>query len=349
MDTDGSIEYAADMRPPVSWMLNTLAEYAVFSAAFTAAVIAARSGRISLVKTLWVYLLIMDAVLYAASNFVIVHSEPWMRLYILELSFDIVLQVLLAIGSAVDEVRCILIIVVCCTLNNISVALCDILIYHRGWGFVLLDRLRTMAGMGVVFGIGALLFRQRALAQAYSLVLADKRRYESIWEFILADPTSRAAVLSIQEASTSLSNGHGHDPWSAPAPRQHIPNVKGGTRKVSMLTNITHFGVTHTRGGWNKKFPWNIESDLVDSLDQLFVQAWCLSPILLRKTKALALQSKGCFRYQPRGSETTIFARYSEEANNEQDVSGYFKWARVKSIRRAIEKAVRVYKQVHVA
>ena len=349
LESHGPLEFDADMRPPLSWVLNTLAEYAVFSVGFAVAVFTAQMGRVSTVKVFWVLILSTDALLYSASNFVIMNSEPWLQRYALELSADIVLQVVLAVGTAAAEAHVILILVVCCLLNNIFVALCDLISYQRAWEDILLDRLHTMAGMGVVFGVGALIFRQRALVQAYSLILADKLRYESIWKAVIVDPNLRMAVISIQEATMTLTKDIALYSRLRPVLRQRSPDFEDRGRRSSMLLEfVVETGKNEVAlclgRKLHHKFAWNSKIDRIDSLDQLFVQAWCLSPILLAKTKAWALLSKGCFGYQPHDSENFYFKQYSEDPDDE-DV-GSFKWARVKSIKRAVEKTVRIYKQV---
>ena len=71
-------------------------------------------------------------------------------------------------------------------------------------------------------------------------------------------------------------------------------------------------------------------------------QAWCLDPILLSKTQAWAASSSGCF--PTRGGDG--YVRYSPGREGE---GPQIRWAKIKSIDRAIEKAVRVYYQVHRA
>ena len=76
----------------------------------------------------------------------------------------------------------------------------------------------------------------------------------------------------------------------------------------------------------------------VDSLDQLFVQATLLHPILLDKVKDWASRGNGWFPSR----RDKGFVRYRAESDNH----GEIKWAKLKTASRAIEKAVRVYSQV---
>jgi len=81
---------------------------------------------------------------------------------------------------------------------------------------------------------------------------------------------------------------------------------------------------------------------IVDSLDQLFIQAWCLNPNLLQKTKQWALLCRGCFPFHKPLFKTVVFRPYGEEI---EELESQIKWTKVKSVRRAIEKVVRVYQQ----
>jgi hypothetical protein len=78
----------------------------------------------------------------------------------------------------------------------------------------------------------------------------------------------------------------------------------------------------------------------VRSLDQLYVQATCLHPILMRKVQVWAAASRGCFPLAT-GHEYKEYAAAAEE-----DLPPEMKFARVKAIPRAIEKLVRAYGQV---
>ena len=77
----------------------------------------------------------------------------------------------------------------------------------------------------------------------------------------------------------------------------------------------------------------------IKSLDQLFVQASCLHPILLKKVKTWAKASGGCFLC--RGSP--CFIKISDLPENSL-LS--VKWAKLKSMSRAVEKVYRIYGKV---
>jgi hypothetical protein len=138
-----------------------------------------------------------------------------------------------------------------------------------------------------------------------------------------------------------------HEAHSIGAPRQHMRKIKKGLESdLAKFSGIPRHDQSWSPASLKKSTFWRswriscgISSELVSvtSLDQLFFQAWCLSPILLKKTKSWALQFKGCFPFQGTAND-----------REEMDESGpQIKWGKVKSIHRAIEKAVRAYDQVH--
>jgi len=339
-----------DMRPPLSWMLNTIGEYATFSLGFAGMAATSLRGRVQYTLGFWVSMLFVDALLYLAANAVILRKEQWLWREAVESWMDIGAQLLLGILTLLDEKRFIRILIMCCALNTISNTASDIVLYGRDWVDVLYARLSTLSGIGFFFGIGVLLFRQQALAQAHALVLDHKRKYDSIWDSIIANPDSKAAIFSICDASISLSNKQ--DACSV-APRQRMQKTKS---RLSVVYNwASQRSLPRHSQSW--KMPtfgglWRVSSATrpgsrqelvkVTSLDQLFFQAWCLSPILLKKTKSWALQCKGCFPFQASDTDSITYQVYKEEM---EAMGSQIKWAKVKSFHRAIEKAVRAYHQ----
>jgi hypothetical protein len=83
---------------------------------------------------------------------------------------------------------------------------------------------------------------------------------------------------------------------------------------------------------------------LLQSLDQLYVQAMCLEPILLRKVRIWAAASKGCFPSKPVSDHFggIQYVQYSDIENTEGS-SVEIKWGKLKSADRAIEKIIRSY------
>lgn len=78
----------------------------------------------------------------------------------------------------------------------------------------------------------------------------------------------------------------------------------------------------------------------IDFIPASSAQAMCLDPILLGKVQAWAAASNGCF--PALGDDG--FVRYQQY--DEDKVKASIRWAKIKSVDRAIEKVVRVYAQV---
>ena len=344
--------FGSDMRPPLSWMLNTIGEFTIFSLGFAGMAATSLRGQVQYTSGFWVSMLFVDALLYLAANAVILRKEQWLWREAVESWMDIVTQLLLGIFTLLDEKRFISTLIMFCALNTVSNTASDIILYGRNWTDVLYARLSTLSGIGFFFGIGVLLFRQQALAQAYALVLDHKRKYDTIWDSIIANPDTKAAIFSICDASIGLSN---KQVASSVAPRQRMHRSRDRTK--SRLSFVHNWALHHSLSRHSKS--WNLSTFLglwrssgtrpelvkVTSLGQLFFQAWCLSPILLNKTKFWALQCKGCFPFQASDTDSITYQVYSEEMDA---IDSKFKWAKVKSVHRAVEKAVRVYHQVQL-
>ena len=74
------------------------------------------------------------------------------------------------------------------------------------------------------------------------------------------------------------------------------------------------------------------------SLDQLYVQAACVEPILLHKVKEWALASGGSFPCRMASGAVAYVRWEGTDAS-----SSHFKWCQLKSTQRAIEKVIRSY------
>ncbi len=85
----------------------------------------------------------------------------------------------------------------------------------------------------------------------------------------------------------------------------------------------------------------------INSIDQIFAQAYCLQPLLIHKAKEWALNSNGyvLVSWCKDGSIQKQYARYSSVQG---DHSVDIKWCKVKSLQRSIEKIVRVYGKVGI-
>ena len=203
----------------------------------------------------------------------------------------------------------------------LSESFTEIALYDRQWPQVLRAQATNLSVVAGAFSIFSLCFRHRALARARRLVVADRRCYDAIWESFRASPATQNALLAIRAQVGRLLK----DKNTETVPHQRAP---AAVRRQEV--RILPGSMSLMRG------------TPVLSLDQLFVQAWCLNPVLLSKVQAWALDSRGWFPCI-RTSSAVTFVRYSD-AVHEPGLP--IRWATVKSTHRAIEKLVRVYGQV---
>ena len=324
-----------DMRLPLSWIVGSMTERLLFAVGFMCISLATFSGRATWVKGLWIFLVTLDAVLLTICSVIIMTSEPWMWREATEALLYVGCQIFLAVGSAIDESRFILTLTVYSVVNLVSIAAAEVILYEHQWLQAVQGVLPSLPFAGLIFGICVFWSRSKTLNSAQKVVMADKQRYDAIWDLYQSDESAQAAILVVrsivarmlqeQQLQTVLRQLNKKDeqlPHST-APSQGEDGVPPHQLEEGKILNTLDLGRP------------------VDSLDQLFVQAWCLNPILQSKCKAWALESNGCF---PCKNYAGIkFMRYTDVVN----VPGLpIKWTSVKSIHRAIEKLVRAYGQV---
>ena len=107
--------------------------------------------------------------------------------------------------------------------------------------------------------------------------------------------------------------------------------VEPGRCQASILEGI-EAGLTPGQG------KWTVPRCPLTSLDQLYVQAACIEPIFIHKVKDWALASGGSF---PCRMATGAVDYVRWEGVDESPWQ--FKWCRLKSTQRAIEKVIRSY------
>ena len=212
--------------------------------------------------------------------------------------------------------------------DALVVFISEALFYKLQWPVVF--QVVCSCGLGwahALFGLSMLYFHQQAIAGAHSIILNDKLCYDAIWAKLCEQEGIFALRDFVKRIADLLED-------SCPPRQFTYPRTKQlGKRRPSYAGSL--------------KFGRSLLSDFFGThgclpivcLNQLFVQAQFLQPILLIKVKSWALASRGCF---PLRSEDG-FLRYSDATScSVQQI----KWAALKSANRAIEKLVRVYGQV---
>ena len=196
----------------------------------------------------------------------------------------------------------------------------DVQQYEFRWVQAVKEEFPSVAYVGMAITCLVIMSRQLAFVQARKMVLADWQSYESAWKELLT--CAKADILDVRELCRGLiKKGHNYRVLRQLQSYQDF-YVPQSTSLNSLLWTL---------------FLKNSKIASVDSLDQLFVQAHCLHPFLLAKTKAWAAASEGCFPSSSTAGRSR-YLRYEDGAA--------VKMAKVKSVTRAIEKLVRSYSQV---
>ena len=162
-------------------------------------------------------------------------------------------------------------------------------------------------GVAIIM-LGMLLFKSIVFWRAFRLLSHDEGRYNLVWTGVVECGSELRGLLAVLQEVAALARR-----CNPAVPRQlnrlHCNTVP---RRYSWgwSSLLCHLG--RERDGWKVREPtdedgnWDpwgtgIEGALdpcwpLDSMDQLFLQAQCLHPILIRKVQAWGLQSGGFFR-----------------------------------------------------
>ena len=188
--------------------------------------------------------------------------------------------------------------------------------------------------------------RKRVLWMAHRLVRDDAARYKAAWTELL----SQQGVGSTLDILKSQLAGF--------KPRRGLvvhQLRRQGSLGASVVTSASLEAVVSSSASAVSRLPPADAKKLprmlpMRSLDQLFLQAKCLLPLVQRKVRRLAEASGGggCARPAfdaedggiPMGNSGLVFLRAGGR------VSDRIMWGGVKSVNRAIEKVMRAYKQV---
>jgi hypothetical protein len=157
---------------------------------------------------------------------------------------------------------------------------------------------------GLVFSVVTMALRHRDITLARRLIIPDCRRYDSLWAAVVADPSARPGLDALCACVADLARQlPRHPPRQHSKPRRRAPPLHTGAqaqvsnggagaavalgggggmgglarRVVGLLQWLASTGgALVAEGGGGRARP-------ADCLDQLFVQAHRLHPILLAK------------------------------------------------------------------
>jgi hypothetical protein len=325
-----------DMRPSLSWALTNCIGIGVAGICLTCCALAACFGRIGIYMAIFksmyvmVTMLWLIAVLYTGGSWMWRESLViWLRLIpklpgtLLLIFYDPWLLYVFVFWGISDLFLCIL----------IEGFLYDL----HGSTLVQILVASSLAWIHLIFAAAVFLFRTRAIKNANKIILEDQQRYNMIWATERSKVGATSAILELtNECSKLLAGCQNTVPrqlkitLKSRGDLQEKPNPASSSHKAALFTLCnTFFSV-------GDKCP---QGDGVDSLDQLFVQAWCLEPFLVSKAKTWADASRGYFPL----SDKRGFVLYSSFNGN---LEKQIKWGKVKAVHRSIEKVMRVYKKV---
>ena len=157
--------------------------------------------------------------------------------------------------------------------------------------------------------------------------------YDQLWMSLIATPENKQALNDLQfqiERTLRVHSGCSFASAKRNIPRQYNRELEPReTGTSSALKDEETMG-----------FVANLDFERpVLSLDQLYVQASCLHPILLEKVKGWATLSRGMFQIDGTHDHGLLVGSADEGCTHS------FKFAKMKSTSRAIEKVVRSYGQ----
>ena len=257
----------------------------------------------------------------------------------------------------------------------------------------------------LTIALANLFFYRRAISSARRLVLADKANYDAIWQRVLDDSDERQSIenlenwirhfgRSLKNSSESRHCNRKHGVNAAKRDHQRLSltlssltsiTVSAATsRKTSQLSDDVPLGNIILKRAWENLIdcgqPATVDPlNPIHCLNQLYLQAVALYPILIEKVKFWASQSSGYFvsssveegtaAEKPLNFFGSLKARDKPSSPGDESFSagtipeGYVrwtdvqeagtmgsekvKWCKIKSIQRSIEKSTRSYGKVN--
>jgi hypothetical protein len=326
-------EIRVDARPPLSFVLTSFAQSIYFSVGFFSFSVLGIIGRADWMRAAWLTVLALDGVFYASGVATIAFAEPFLWREGIMLGFYVLALGVLVAGSAFYERKLIRVILMCSIFTMGINTGCELNLYQRDLLAVLLQQMASIQFLGFVFCTAAIVFRKRASARAYALVMADRVEYDAVWVGLKSDTVVQAALHFVKDTASKMIDRSGKQ-----ARQQAIQGA--ANHQINSAQNQFATLLPASVSRWLNRVD---SSNTVQSLDQLYVQAWCLYPVLRVKVQKWALKSNGCFPVNALNGDLT-FIPFAQMEHDES--LGAIRWPHVKSTSRAIEKLVRAYNQV---
>lgn len=250
------------------------------------------------------------------------------------------------IGMAFFEERALVILYVHCVLEAILLLIADSVLYVLGWSAYLQNMGTSISACYFIFATVIVFFRQRALWRARRVMNIDQARYDAVWQVLLTLPSTQE---NLNVLSCEVESILGKRPGSVAQQFNRLCTEQRSSQRYAQLQSVRASFSLKARSARRRRsylgmagVPGSIDlNSPVDSLDQLYVQAMCLNPILISKVRTWAAGSRGLLTRKLPGGHVS-FVRYTE---GQDSLFSHVKWCKIKSVDRAIEKALRVYGQ----
>jgi hypothetical protein len=319
-----------DSRPIWPAMISAASGRLEWAVGLFCCIIMARLGWFSFVRICFICCACFDVMVAIVSTFGFYYlgfnrsaTENWLNVWS---------QLTLAIGIIWFEAQMVYVFIVYGLQFWLITTIKDLFIYQRPWTDTVLELFASIGTVTICFGIFILFFRRKALDRARKLVLSDMNRYNAAWTRVQDAEKATEMLSELEKVVFSVSSVIGRQPRQFTCVGEHSSEAKAS--HPSNMMDIVKTALECTGP--------------VKSLDQLFVQAMCTHPILLHKTKDWAAKSNGCFPAMVTGGETCNQKEFVTLQAVESNSNISIKFAKVKSVTRALEKLGRSYGQVRM-
>ncbi len=325
-----------DMRPSVSWALTNCVGIGVAGLGLTFCVVAAFFGRISIFMTMFksIYVIVTLLWLTAAlcsglsmgreSIVVWSRSIPKLPGALALIFYDTWLLFIFVFWGISDLVLCIA---------------TEVFLYQLDWStFVQILVSSSLSWIHILFAATIFVLRKRAVNRANKLILKDQQRYDTIWAAECLQSSAASAIHLLTDECVQILCV-----CDRTIPRQLNSQDKAYTSNQAYDPKPAKCIVNHSLFSWCNAIRTaqgkHSKGLTVDSLDQLFVQAWCLDPFLLCKARSWADVNRGHFPLSNRQGYV-LYSSFNSKMEKQ------IKWGKVKAVQRSIEKVVRIYRKV---
>ena len=334
-----------DCRPTWEWLLVSVFYAFQNALCFLINFVLAISGQKQSVKISWmgftianVVLLAVAAIGYCSEQNIREGIAAWL---------EIPKNIAFFVGMTFFEERAVFVLYIHCILEAGLLLVSDAVLYAPRLSVILENMGTSVSSCYFVFATIIVIFRKRALFRARRVMMVDQVKYEFCWNNLLGNASTMQTLDALQSLVEAIVSKR---PFSVAQQFNRLCTEHTSSQRYAEMQSArasfslkarsarrrrSYLGMTGVPGSIDYRSP-------VDSLDQLYVQAMCLNPILINMILGWANASKGLLPRTLPGGHTS-FVQHTEGHNV---LFNHIKWCKIKSVDRAIEKALRIYGQV---